>query len=119
MSQRLIWIGVLFIGLLALLGWPSSVGAAVTVQRADVDAGQLQVEGTAAPDRNITVDGVVLGRSATDGRFLIERNDFTPPPACTIDVNDGSTVPAVATLIGCVVTSPATVQRPPAGTLLR
>jgi len=106
MSKRLIWIGVLFIGMLALLGWPSSVGAAVTVQRADVSAGQLQVEGTAAPDRNITVDGVVLGRSATDGRFLIERADFAPPAACRIAVNDGAAAASVVSLNGCVAAPP-------------
>ena len=106
MSKRLIWIGLLFIGLLALLGWPRSVGASVTVQRADVDAGQLQVEGTAAPDRNITVDGIVLGRSATDGRFLIERAHFAAPAACRIAVNDGSAAASVVTLNGCVADSP-------------
>lgn len=108
MSKRLFWVGVLFIGLLAVLGWPSSVRAAVTVQVADVNAGQLQVEGTAAPDHDITVDGVVLGRSASDGRFLIERSDYAAPAGCTIAVNDGSSRASVATLSGCAAAPPDT-----------
>lgn len=108
MSKRLTWIGVVFIGLLAVLGWPSSVGAAVTVQLADVSAGRLQVEGTAAPDRAITVDGVVLGRSASDGRFLIERSDYSAPAGCTVAVNDGSSRASVTKLSGCVAAPPDT-----------
>jgi hypothetical protein len=80
--------------LLALLAWPSPAQAAVTVQRAEINSGQLRVEGTATPSRDITVDGVVLGRSASDGRFKIERSGFTPPGDCTTDVNDGSATPA-------------------------
>jgi hypothetical protein len=96
---------VLFFALLALFAWPSSIRAAVTVQQAEFTDGQLLVEGTAAPDRAITVDGVVFGRSASDGRFRIDRATYTPPAGCTIDVDDGSAKPAAARLSGCVVTS--------------
>ena len=108
MSKPVVWIGVVVMALLALLAWPSPAQAAVTVQRAEINSGQLRVEGTATPNRDITVDGVVLGRSASDGRFKIERSGFTRPSDCWIDVNDGSATPAVARLSGCVVTSPTT-----------
>jgi len=104
MSKRLSWVGMLLMAVLALLAWPSSVRAAVTVQRAAV---------IAAPDRDITVDGVVRGRSASDGRFRIERALSTPPATCTVDVNDGSARPASARLSGCVVTSPKTAPTTP------
>jgi hypothetical protein len=113
MSKRLSWVGMLLMVVLALLAWPSSVRAAVTVQRAEVIDHQLLVEGTAAPDRDITVDGVVRGRSASDGRFRIERALSTPPATCTVDVNDGAARPASARLRGCVVTSPTTAPTTP------
>lgn len=80
--------------------------AAVTITRASVSGSQLRVEGMAIANRDITVDGVVMGRSSSSGRIRITRNGYTRPADCTIDVNDGSATPRVATLSGCTVTQP-------------
>jgi hypothetical protein len=80
--------------------------AAVTVTRAEVNAGNLRIEGTAAPNRAITVDGVAMGTSDPAGRFRVERSGFTAPADCTVDVNDGSATATNARLAGCTVSSP-------------
>jgi hypothetical protein len=80
--------------------------AAVSVSRAEVNGGDLRIEGTAAPNRTITVDGVAMGSSDGEGRFRVERSGFTAPADCTVDVNDGSTTAATATLAGCTTSSP-------------
>ena len=80
--------------------------AAVTVTRAEMNSSRLRVEGQALPNRAITVDGVTLGTSDGSGQFRIERDPFTPPADCTVDVDDGSGTPAVATLAGCTVAGP-------------
>jgi len=86
---------------------------AVSVSRAELSGSNLRLEGTATAGRDVTVDGVVMGRSDTGGRFRIERTPYTPPPDCTVDVNDGSATPRVATLSGCTVSSPP--PPPPSG----
>ncbi|XAS66563.1 putative Ig domain-containing protein [Micrococcaceae bacterium Sec5.7] len=80
--------------------------AAVSVSRAEISGSNLRIEGTAIASRDITVDGVIMGRSDTGGQFRIERTPYTPPADCTVDVNDGSATPRVATLSGCTVTQP-------------
>jgi hypothetical protein len=80
--------------------------AAVTVSRAEVNGGNLRIEGTAAANRTITVDGVAMGSSDGAGRFRVERAGFTAPADCTVDVNDGSATSATATLSGCTVSPP-------------
>ncbi len=85
----------------------TAASAAVTVSRAEISGSNLRIEGTALAARDITVDGVVMGRSGSDGRFRIERSGFTPPLDCTVDVNDASTTPRTATLSGCTVSSPS------------
>ena len=85
--------------------------AAVSVSRAEVVGTNLRIEGTAAASRDITVDGLVMGRSDTGGRFRIDRTSYTSPADCTVDVNDGSAAPRVATLSGCTVRTPP----PPTG----
>ena len=94
---------VVAVGVGLVLMIPGTVYNAVTVDRAEVTAGILQIEGTALPNRTITVDGVVMGVSAADGRFRVERWGFIAPDDCTVDVNDGWAGPAEATLAGCVV----------------
>ncbi len=79
--------------------------AAVSVTRAEVSGDRLRIEGTAAANRTITVDGVQMGTSDGSGRFRIERSGYTPPADCTVDVNDGSATPATARLAGCTVTA--------------
>ena len=80
--------------------------AAVSVSRAELSGTTLRLEGTATAGRDITVDGVVMGRSDSGGRFRIERSGYTAPADCTVDVDDGSATPRVATLSGCTVSSP-------------
>ena len=79
--------------------------AAVTVTRAEVSGSGLRIEGTAIAARSITVDGIVMGTSDSSGSFRIQRDPFTRPADCTVDVNDGSTMVTVARLSGCTVTS--------------
>jgi len=97
--------------LVAALVWvlavPGAGYAAVSVTRADVNGGNLRIEGSAAPNRTITVDGVAMGSSDAAGRFRVERSGFTAPQDCTVDVNDGSAVAVTATLSGCAPGSPA------------
>ena len=90
--------------------------AAVSVSRAEVSGSNLRIEGTAVASRDITVDGVAMGRSDSGGKFRIDRTAYTPPPDCTVDVNDGSATPRSATLTGCTVTSPPPPPPPPPST---
>lgn len=99
--------------LLAFIAGAAVADAAVTVQRAEVSGSRLRVEGNALPNRTITVDGVAMGTSDGAGSFRIERDPFTRPADCTIDVDDGSGTPAVATLAGCTVAGPPPPQPPP------
>ena len=87
--------------------------AAVTVSRAELSGTTLRLEGAATASRDITVDGVIMGRSDSGGRFRIERSGYTAPADCTVDVNDGSATPRVATLSGCTVRTPP--PPPPSG----
>ena len=111
--MRALWrslIPILAVVLTATLA-PPAYGA-VTVRRAEVTGTQLRVEGSALASRDITVDGVVMGRSGSDGRFRIARSGYTAPPDCTIDVNDGSLSARTATLTGCTVTQPGPEPQP-------
>ena len=107
------------VGLLVLVG---AVGApvaqaAVTITRAELNGTALRLEGTAAPNRTITVDGAAMGTSDGAGRFKIQRDPFTRPADCTVDVNDGSATPTAARLTGCTVTSPPAASSPSLATL--
>lgn len=93
--------------MLLLLAIPDVSYAAVSVSRAEVSGDRLRIEGTAAPNRTITVDGVAMGSSDGGGQFRVERSGFTAPADCTVDVNDGSATPATARLSGCTVTTPS------------
>lgn len=97
---------VLLAALLVVLGVPGVGYAAVSVSRAEVNGGNLRIEGTAAPNRTITVDGAAMGTSDGAGRFRVERAGFTAPADCTVDVNDGSATAVTATLAGCTPGSP-------------
>lgn len=94
-----------------LVGVLAGPALAVTVTRAEVSGTRLRLEGTAVPSRDITADGVVLGRSDGSGAFRIERDPFTAPADCTLDVRDGSAL-TVVRLSGCT----ATAAPPPADT---
>jgi hypothetical protein len=84
----------------------------VTVPRAEVNGGNLRIEGTAAANRTITVDGVAMGASDGAGRFRVERAGFPAPANCTVAVNDGSATAATATLAGCTVSAPSPSTTP-------
>jgi hypothetical protein len=101
--------GALIVAALVILSIALTAGpaaAAVTVSRAELSGTSLRLEGTATANRDVTVDGVVMGRSDSGGKFRIDRAGYTAPADCTIDVNDGSGTPRVATLTGCTVTAP-------------
>src|SRR4051794_24796938 len=51
---------------------PGVAHGAVKVSRAELSGGNLRIEGTAAPNRTITVDGAARGTSDGSGRFRIE-----------------------------------------------
>lgn len=80
--------------------------AAVSVSRAEIDGSALRIEGTAIAARDITVDNVVMGRSDASGKFRIERDPYSAPTDCTVDLNDGSSTVTTTTLSGCTVTQP-------------
>ncbi|HZO50720.1 MAG TPA: hypothetical protein VFB26_11280 [Gaiellaceae bacterium] len=86
----------------------SSAGADVRISRAELDGSRLRLEGTAIPNRTITVDGVAMGTSDAGGSFKIERDPFTPPSDCIVDVNDGSAAATPARLSGCTATTATT-----------
>ena len=92
----------------AVMALATIAGATVTVSRAEVSGSRLRIEGRAAANRTITVDGVAMGESDGSGAFRIEREGFVPPADCTVDVNDGSPSATAARLSGCTATAPAT-----------
>ena len=93
---------------------PPAAQAAVSVSRAEVSGGNLRIEGTAAANRTITVDGVAMGSSDGAGRFRVERSGFASPADCTVDVDDGSATAVNARLTGCTVGPPPPAP-PPTG----
>jgi hypothetical protein len=97
---------VVLLTVLLIATGAAPASAAVSVSRAEVSGSTLRLEGTATAARDITVDGVVMGRSDSGGKVKISRSAYTAPADCTIDVNDGAATPKVATLSGCTVSSP-------------
>ena len=82
-----------------------------TITRAELNAGQLRLEGRGAlPNHAILVDGRGLGTSDATGAFKIQVQPFSSP-TCVVSVNGGGSS-TQATLSGC---SPTTA--PPPGTL--
>ena len=110
MSKPFRWLPALVVLLLMAVGQAAPAGAAVTVQRAELNDGRLRLVGSATANRDITVDGVAMGRSDGSGSFRIERSPYTPPADCTVDVNDGSSTARTATLSGCSVTTTTTTM---------
>ncbi len=111
---------LLVLGVAGFLAMTTVAQASVTVSRAELDGSRLRIEGRAAANRTITVDGVALGTSDGSGSFRIERDPFAAPADCTVDVNDGSATAATATLSGCTPTvqetTTTTAAAPPATT---
>jgi hypothetical protein len=101
---------------LALVGTVVAAPAAsatVSISRAELNGSKLRIEGTAIANRTITVNGVAMGTSDGAGSFRIQRDPFTAPADCTVDVNDGSSTATRATLSGCTVSSPPPASPPP------
>ena len=86
--------------------------ATVSISRAEVDRGNLRIEGRAAANRTITVDGVAMATSDGSGSFRVSRSSYVPPADCTVDVNDGSTTPTAVRLTGCTVSTPPPTSSP-------
>jgi hypothetical protein len=103
--RRLVLFGALLV--VATVVGASPASAEVRVSRAELNGTQLRLEGTAVADRTITVDGVALGTSDGAGNFRIERDPFSAPADCTVDVNDGSATPVTVTLARCTVSQPS------------
>jgi hypothetical protein len=117
MTSRSRKAGLLLVSVVAaFLATTTVAHAAVTVSRAEMNGSRLRIEGRAAANRTITVDGVAMGTSDGSGNFRIERDGFTPPADCTVDVNDGSATAATATLSGCTPAAPSTTTTAPAPT---
>ncbi|HZA85561.1 MAG TPA: Ig domain-containing protein [Acidimicrobiales bacterium] len=112
MTRLVSFLAFLTVVAVAAVAFGEPAGAVVTVQRAEINNGQLRLEGTAVANRDITVDGVVMGRSEGGGQFRIERSPYSAPADCTVDVNDGSATAAVARLAGCAVAAPTTTVAP-------
>ncbi|HVL30744.1 MAG TPA: hypothetical protein VM299_00800, partial [Solirubrobacteraceae bacterium] len=93
--------------LMALL--PSSAHA-VSVSRAELNGGQLRVEGSAAASVQVTVTAIpsthmALGTSGSSGAFRVESSSFRSD-TCRVTVSDGGrTADAEATLSGCTPVS--------------
>jgi hypothetical protein len=94
---------VLAVAVVLVLMIPGTVYSAVSVGRAELRAGNLEIEGTALPNRTITVEGVAMGTSGADGMFRVEQWGFVAPADCTVDVNDGWATPTEVRLTGCTV----------------
>ena len=72
----------------------------ITINRAELNAGQLRIEGTGAkPNAAMTVNGQVLGAADGAGNFRLETTRFLAP-TCTATVSDG-TSSASTPLAGC------------------
>lgn len=107
-GSRRPWVVVAMVVLAAVaaLTWPGVSYAVASVSRAELSGDRLRIEGTAAANRTITVDGVAMGTSNGAGQFRVERSSFTAPADCTVDVDDGSAAPVTARLAGCTVSAP-------------
>jgi len=76
------------------------VASKITITRAELNAGQLRVEGTGAkPNAAMTVNGQALGSADGAGAFRLQTTGFLAP-TCTATVSDG-TGSASTPLAGC------------------
>ena len=84
-----------------------SAEAAVAITRAELNSGQLRVEGGGAlPNHLITVNpGNVTGTSDGNGAFKIQTSPYSST-TCQVTVSDGATS-ASTTLSGCTPSKPA------------
>ncbi len=101
----------------AVLAGPAG---AVTVARAELQNGQLRLEGESSPGVFVTAESttsVADVRADPTGQYRIQGNDFTAPD-CKITISDGRTPTFTLTLDGCapsVIAVPTTPTPPPTG----
>ena len=90
----------------------TSAQAAITVTRAELNNGQLRVEGNGArPNVSIVVNpGAVIGTSDGNGAFRIERSSYSSS-TCAITVSDGVSSTS-ASLSGCTLSQPSQPPQP-------
>lgn len=101
---------VFAVALLIGLWSPLTALAAVQLTRAELNGGQLRIEGQGAvPNATMTVDGIARGTADSTGRFRIEAANFSSP-TCRVTVGDGATSVHVS-LTGCTSST-----APPPGT---
>jgi hypothetical protein len=112
--SRFAFAAVFLTAVLAAVVTASVAIADVRVSRAELNGTKLRIEGTATPNRTITVNGVAMGTSDGGGSFRIERDPFAKPDDCRVSVNDGSATPAIVTLSGCTVSGTSPPPSPPA-----
>ena len=84
---------------------PETGYSAMRVGTAELQGSMLRIEGTTQPNRTISVDGIAVGPSGSDGRFRLTLLGFAAPGACTVTVEDGSTSATDVELAGCTVTT--------------
>jgi hypothetical protein len=99
---------------IAAAAFAATAHATVQLTKAEMNSTQLRLEGTALPNAVITVNGAALGSSDANGNFKIERDPYTPPADCVVQVNDGSASATSVTLSGCTPTAPTTSSATPA-----
>ena len=99
--------------LATLASIPAAAQAAISISVAELNSGQLRLEGSGAvPNHALTVSpGSVTGTSDSNGQFKIETSPYSSA-TCKATVSDGSTS-ATATLQGCTPTSSPTPSPSP------
>src|ERR671937_167352 len=90
----------------------ASAGAALTITRAELNSGQLRVEGNGAvPNARVVVNpGAVTGTSDSNGAFRIQTSPYSSS-TCKITASDGVSS-ASASLSGCTPSTPTTTSAP-------
>lgn len=97
----------------------AGAAGAVTGTKVELKAGQLRLEGTAAPGQFVFVESTTStagARAGIDGVYKVQATGFTAPD-CRLTVRDGRTATATLTIPGCtssVVPVPA-APAPPNG----
>jgi hypothetical protein len=82
------------------------VASTIVITRADLQAGQLRIEGTGArPNAAITITAVngtsqAVGTTDAAGNFRIQTTGFSAP-TCTATVTDGTSTTTTPPLNGC------------------
>lgn len=101
---------------IAAAAFAASAHATIHVTKGEMNSTQLRLEGTALPNAVITVNGVALGSSDANGNFKIEKDPYTPPADCVVQVNDGSASATSVTLASCIPTTSTSPSPTPTAT---